>query len=764
MKRTSSLLTIAFLTLTLLPLDALAGQLRVYRPSQRSAKPSPVKTSPKSDGRRFTTLPVGSGQRARVPKRTETGSKQKPPKPPSSRGDDVPSSSGQNPPKGDHSDNSDNPKPETPDRPDYPDRPRPRPRPRIDIGISVNPFPPRDRDEEEKKDKEKKEKKDKKKDEPKDAPASDEPPAPPSDAAAVRPLKYDGRAYRRLIDSLLAQNRIGAALRVLELLKDQEYYDYTGSFGAPLVASSEPEQPFGGRDVVRVKKSDKKQKKSKKDEAEPAATSETPEKGDKKSKKEKKGDKGETKGEATSVASEGWQDRLEARADALLALEQQAATLRAVPVASRTPEQKQQLSALEAQIASAARDLDLAVEAIAADLGSKDPRVKRLRNAERLATTLAQVPSVAAVYTISAERRHWTVVLSPAGRAAYSAPVGSAELERKVLAFRDVLVNPKLDPVPLGRELYDVVVRPAASDPALAGATTLLWSFDGVLRYVPVSALHDGTGYLVERYRSALFNRESISNLIDQPSGKFEGVGFGVARQVGSFKPLPAVADELQAIFADAKAGGGEGVVPGRILLDEGFTEASFEQALREGHSLVHVATHFQLAPGDADDSILLFGDGSLVNVGEIRDIKGGFKGIDLLTLSACNTAASGPGADGKEVECFGTIAQERGAKAVLASLWPVNDRSTSALMANFYQLRAASPSESKAELLRRAQLELITGKVAGGQAGGAQRILVHGQSASTATTSGATYTPDPKAPFSHPFYWAPFVLIGNFR
>ena len=425
--------------------------------------------------------------------------------------------------------------------------------------------------------------------------------------------------------------------------------------------------------------------------------------------------------------------------------------------------QQQQLAALESQIATATRDLDLAIESIAADLGSKDPRVKRLRNAERLTTALAQLPSVAAVYTIAAEQRHWTIVLSPTSRTAYSAPVGSVELGRKVLAFRDVLVNPKLDPVPLGRELYDIVVRPAASDVALASATTLLWSFDGVLRYVPVSAFHDGNGYLVERYRSALFNRESVSSLLDRPTGPFEGVGFGVARQVGSFTPLPAVADELQAIFADAKGGSAEGVVPGRILLDQSFTEASFEQALREGHSLVHVATHFQLAPGDADNSLLLFGDGSLVNVGEIRDIKGGFKGIDLLTLSACNTAASGPGADGKEVECFGTIAQERGAKAVIASLWPVNDRSTSTLMSNFYRLRAASASESKVEVLRRAQLELITGKVAGGQGGGAQRILVQGQPSSTAA-SGPAFTPDPQAPFSHPFYWAPFVLIGNFR
>ena len=148
--------------------------------------------------------------------------------------------------------------------------------------------------------------------------------------------------------------------------------------------------------------------------------------------------------------------------------------------------------------------------------------------------------------------------------------------------------------------------------------------------------------------------------------------------------------------------------------------------------------------------------------MGDIRKIKGGFRDVDLLTLSACNTAASGPGADGKEVESFGTIAQERGAKAVIASLWPVNDRSTSQLMQSFYRMRAASPGETKAELLGRAQRELLTGAVSGSAAGAPARALVHTKPAPGAAVP--TFTPDPAAPFAHPYYWAPFVLIGNVK
>ncbi len=122
-----------------------------------------------------------------------------------------------------------------------------------------------------------------------------------------------------------------------------------------------------------------------------------------------------------------------------------------------------------------------------------------------------------------------------------------------------------------------------------------------------------------------------------------------------------------------------------------------------------------------------------------------------MLTLSACDTASSAPGADGREVECFGTIAQEKGARAVIASLWPVSDRSTSLLMQEFYRLRAQRPGATKAELLGDAQVMLLTNA---GDIAGASRGLVH-------VVPGG---PPVATSFRHPYYWAPFVLIGNFK
>jgi CHAT domain-containing protein len=319
-----------------------------------------------------------------------------------------------------------------------------------------------------------------------------------------------------------------------------------------------------------------------------------------------------------------------------------------------------------------------------------------------------------------------------------------------------VLVNPKQDPAPLAREIYDVVLGRAQSDVAFATARTLLWSFDGVLRYVPAAALNNGQSYLVERYRNVVFNRASIDSLLDTPASQFSGIGLGVARQIAPYQPLPAVEEELDGIFASG------GSVPGRVLLDASFTEPALEQALQGGNPVVHIATHFQLSPSDADNSLLLLGDGNLLNVGEIRQIKGGFRGVDLLTLSACDTAASGPTADGREVECFGTIAQEEGAKSVIASLWPVSDRSTSLLMQSFYRMRAANPTATKAEVFREAQIALVKGTLAIPPASGSSRILVHGEA--PAVAGQPAYTPDPNAPFAHPYYWAPFLMIGNFR
>lgn len=176
---------------------------------------------------------------------------------------------------------------------------------------------------------------------------------------------------------------------------------------------------------------------------------------------------------------------------------------------------------------------------------------------------------------------------------------------------------------------------------------------------------------------------------------------------------------------------------------------------------VVHIASHFQFQPGNETDSALLLGDGSLLNLAKIKSLPNVFGGVELLTLSACNTATGSSGANGTEVEGFGVLAQRQGAKAVVASLWPVSDRSTVALMQEFYRVREAKAGTTKAEALRQAQIKLLRGEAQAAKLEEKDRGLGLKKDASV---KQQPFTPDPKQPYAHPYYWAPFILIGNWK
>jgi CHAT domain-containing protein len=157
----------------------------------------------------------------------------------------------------------------------------------------------------------------------------------------------------------------------------------------------------------------------------------------------------------------------------------------------------------------------------------------------------------------------------------------------------------------------------------------------------------------------------------------------------------------------------------------------------------------------------LLLGDGSFLSLANIKSLPNVFGGVELLTLSACNTATGSSGASGKEVEGFGVLAQRQGAKAVVASLWPVADRSTKYLMQEFYRLREANANATKAEALRQAQLKLLRGALQVEGETLAARAIVH---EADQIANKPLFKVDAKAPYAHPYYWAPFILIGNWK
>jgi CHAT domain-containing protein len=356
------------------------------------------------------------------------------------------------------------------------------------------------------------------------------------------------------------------------------------------------------------------------------------------------------------------------------------------------------------------------------------------------------------------------ILITPNAQKAAEYPIKAADLNRKVLEFRQVLQDPRLDPRPLAQEMYKILVGPVAKDLKDAKAETLMWSLDGVLRYVPIAALHDGEKYMIERYRNVVFTPASNARLKDQPSASWRGLGLGVTKAHEGFTALPAVAEELRGIIRDEAASEPGGVMPGTIKLDEAFTAESMMASLRQRFPLVHVASHFAFRPGNETDSFLLLGDGSRLTLAQIKSFPNVFGGVELLTLSACDTATGGAGANGKEVEGFGVLAQRQGAKAVVASLWPVADESTRLLMQEFYRLRESQSEMTKAEALRRAQLALLRGELKASGTREADRGLALGGKEKGKESGRGESASSAQVSYNHPYFWAPFILIGNWR
>lgn len=143
------------------------------------------------------------------------------------------------------------------------------------------------------------------------------------------------------------------------------------------------------------------------------------------------------------------------------------------------------------------------------------------------------------------------------------------------------------------------------------------------------------------------------------------------------------------------------------------------------------------------------------MTVGDFRDNENlALRNTDLLTLSACETGMNSNAGNGREVDGLGTMAQLKGARAVISSLWEVNDASTGQLMGDFYKRWADGEGNvAKVEALRHAQLDLLQGKMTPSANGR------NGRGVEADNGEG-----DGPVGYGHPYYWAPFVLMGNWR
>ncbi len=384
-----------------------------------------------------------------------------------------------------------------------------------------------------------------------------------------------------------------------------------------------------------------------------------------------------------------------------------------------------------------------------------------------------------------------------------------AELNKLATDFRGQLIPPKLQRRLIGIDVADeqrglglaqgppenvpqfVTASNALYHAALAPAANvisdkrLLIVADGALNYIPFEALVEKSGaadyssldYLIKsneivyapsasviaairQQQSAATNvrdgsilviadpifttddaRLKALNVARTPTGETRGLGLALEGAVQDFPGgagapsasglrlarLPGTRDEAEAIAASARTGG----VKADVWMDLGASEEKLHAANVSNYRIVHIATHGLLnveRPQFTGVVLSLVGNTSadgFLRTDEIFNLK---MAPSLVMLSACETGL------GKEKRGEGVMGLTRafmyaGAPTVGVSLWSVADKSTAELMTDFYKrfLTAGSPSRSAA--LRDAQLAMISGKK-----------------------------------YSAPFYWAPFVLVGEWK
>ncbi|MGK7930022.1 MAG: CHAT domain-containing protein [Microcystaceae cyanobacterium] len=309
----------------------------------------------------------------------------------------------------------------------------------------------------------------------------------------------------------------------------------------------------------------------------------------------------------------------------------------------------------------------------------------------------------------------------------YETKVSEQELKQTLDEFRyTVVIRSRWDFLTSGAKLYNWLMKPAEDILEKNGIKTLVFVPDGRFRNIPLAALVSDTinrHYLIEKYRVSLTPSLSLfpnDQTSLQPPSLLLG---GITEENLGTSPLPYVGIEInniEPLISDQSI----------ILKNEDLNFPNLETAFRHTTlPIVHLATHGLFSSNFEETYILIWQNilniqqlGNLLELSRLqRD-----QTIELLVLSACETATG----DQRAALGLAGVAVRSGASSTLATLWSVNDQGTAYFMQKFYKnLSDPNKQPYKAEALQLAQVELIDDQW-----------------------------------YSHPFYWSPFVLVGNWR
>lgn len=306
-------------------------------------------------------------------------------------------------------------------------------------------------------------------------------------------------------------------------------------------------------------------------------------------------------------------------------------------------------------------------------------------------------------------------------------PIVKKQVEDTIEDMRQKLVTRSTYEFLLPAEqLYDWLIKPIDElDLHKTGINNLVFVLNGKLQNIPMAALYDANNkqYLIQKeYNIALSpSLEILPPQQRSTSEKLQAIVGGVSQENLRFPALPGVGDELKQIKQEISSQGD--------FINDKFTSNKLENAVSSlPASIVHLATHGQFSSRAEDTFILAWQ--KQVNVNELSTVlktrqKNQQQPLELVVFSACRTAIG----DNRAALGLAGVAIQSGARSTMGTLWSVDDQATSKLMVRFYD-ELVSKKKTKAEALRLAQTFLLSGEI------------------------------DPR--YKHPYYWAPYILVGN--
>ncbi len=303
----------------------------------------------------------------------------------------------------------------------------------------------------------------------------------------------------------------------------------------------------------------------------------------------------------------------------------------------------------------------------------------------------------------------------------HNTKVSKGEVEEVLQRLQDNLAKPQ------GRKkvqenaerVYQWLIAPFATDLETAKVDTLVFFLDTPLRNIPMAVLYDGNNYLIEKYAVAVTSGLELLEPKTLQREQLNAMLAGLTESRQGYPPLKNVDLQLNQISEK---------ISSQILLDREFTVLNFQNQLQSlPFPVVHIATHGQFS-SQPEETFIIAWDES-IDLNELSNLlkntaKTKSEAIELLVLAACQTAKG----DKRATLGLAGVAINAGVRSTLATLWKViADESPGELLNQFYQELSEHPELTKAEALRRAQLEFLKD--------------------------------DSR---NRPYYWATYILLGN--